>query len=309
MTPSALILTFNEAPNIGRTLEKLSWVEEVVVVDSCSTDRTREIVSSFKNVRLVERQFTTHAEQWNFGLTQTGIASAWVLALDADYVLTDDFIREVAALSPTDAVAGYQASFTYCINGRPLRSGVYPPVTVLYRRAGAIYEQDGHTQRIRVNGTVTALTARILHDDRKPLSHWIGAQVKYMRLEAEKLLNAPAASLTTVDRVRKMIVIAPPAMFLMCLFGNAGIFDGLPGLYYALQRTAAELILSMSLIERRLSGRRSDGAGEPAEERASSGLMPQQRQDEIAMPVEAGRLADQRQDAVGRREREQRVDV
>ena len=253
-----LILTYNEEPNIGRTLEKLSWARDIVIVDSCSTDRTREIASSFKNVRIVERRFTNHAEQWNFGLTGTGIATEWVLALDADYVLADDVVRELNTLSPAAAVAGYRASFTYCINGTSLRSAVYPPVTVLYRRAGAAYVQDGHTQRLQVNGPVMPLAARILHDDRKPLSHWIGAQVKYMRLEAEKLEHAPSHSLTNADRARKMLVVAPPAMFLMCLVLNGGILDGLPGLYYALQRTAAELILSMTLIERRLAGRRSD---------------------------------------------------
>jgi hypothetical protein len=122
--------------------------------------------------------------------------------------LTDEFITEVKSLTPSEGVGGYRASFTYCINGAPLRSGVYPPVTVLYRRAHAIYEQDGHTQRVRVDQPVMPLTSRILHDDRKPLSHWIASQVRYMRLEADKLTSAPDSSLATVDRVRKWIVLA-----------------------------------------------------------------------------------------------------
>ena len=79
-----------------------------------------------------------------------------------------------------------------------------------------------------------------------------------MRLEADKLASAPAGSLRAIDRVRKMIVIAPPLMFAVCLLGRGGIFDGVPGLFYALQRSTAELILSLSLIERRVLGRRSD---------------------------------------------------
>jgi hypothetical protein len=179
-----------------------------------------------------------------------------VLALDADFVLTDDLVRELANLSPPSAVTGYRASFTYCIYGQPLRSAVYPPVTMLYRRAGANYEQDGHTQRVRVDGVVCPLSSRILHDDRKPLSHWIASQVGYMRLEADKLASAPVASLASVDRVRKLVVAAPPLMFLHCLLVRGGVLDGWPGWYYALQRATAELILSLSLIERRLRGRR-----------------------------------------------------
>jgi glycosyltransferase involved in cell wall biosynthesis len=251
---TAIVLTFNEAPNIARTLGKLSWLADVVVVDSGSTDETVPIARTFPNVRVVERPFTAHAEQWNFGLEQTGIATEWVLALDADFVLTDDLVQELKALSPASDVASYRASFTYCIDGAPLRSAVYPPVTVLFRRSQGRYEQDGHTQRVHVRGTVAPLTAKILHDDRKPLSRWIASQIRYMKLEAEKLTAAPSSSLGFADRMRTLIVVAPPMMFVLCLFGRGGVLDGWRGLYYALQRTAAELILSLSLVERRLLG-------------------------------------------------------
>lgn len=251
-----LILTFNEAPNIGRTLDRLSWAKDIVIVDSMSTDETRAIASRYPAVRVFERAFTTHAEQWNFGLQHTGIKTEWVLALDADFVMTDEAIREITTLSPPPAVAGYRVSFTYCINGQPLRSGVYPPVTVLYRRAAAVYEQDGHTQRVRVDRLVMPLSSRIFHDDRKPLSQWIASQVRYMRLEADKLASAPDSALANIDHVRKLIVVAPPLMFLRCLFVGGGILDGWAGLFYALQRATAELILSLSLVERRLFGRR-----------------------------------------------------
>lgn len=251
-----LILTFNEAPNIARTLDQLKWASDIVIVDSISTDGTRAIASRYPSVRVFERAFTTHAEQWNFGLEQTGIKTEWVLALDADFVLTNDAVAELKQLSPAAAVAGYRASFTYCINGEPLRSGVYPPVTVLYRRAVAAYRQDGHTQRVAVNGLVFPLAARILHDDRKPLGHWLASQVRYMRLEADKLATTPSSELAGVDRIRKWIVLAPPLVFLRCMFLGGGIFDGRAGLFYALQRTTAELILSMTLLERRLLGKR-----------------------------------------------------
>ncbi|HUQ86217.1 MAG TPA: glycosyltransferase family 2 protein [Vicinamibacterales bacterium] len=250
-----LILTFNEGPNLGRTLDRLSWAKDIVIVDSHSTDDTRAIASRYPAVRVFERAFTTHAEQWNFGLQQTGIKTDWVLALDADFMLTDEATREITALSPPPNVNGYRASFTYCIDGKPLRSAVYPPVTVLYRRAHGTYVQDGHTQRVQVDGPVMALASRILHDDRKSLSHWIGSQVKYMRLEADKLAAAPPSSLAGVDRVRQFVVLAPPLMFLHCLFVRGGIFDGWAGLYYALQRATAELILSLSLADRIVRGR------------------------------------------------------
>jgi glycosyltransferase involved in cell wall biosynthesis len=249
---TGVLLTYNEAPNIARALAKLSWLPEIVVVDSNSTDATRAIAGAFPNVRVVTRPFTTHAEQWNYGLTETGIASEWVLALDADYILSDALVQEIQSLAAPAGTAAFAASFVYCIDGRPLRGAAYPPVTVLYRRSCGHYEQDGHTQRVRIAGHVGTLSAPILHDDRKSLTHWLGAQAKYMRLEAAKL-SRPAAPLGAIDRMRRWILVMPPAMFFYCYFVRGGILDGMPGLYYALQRTAAELLLSLFLVRRRLS--------------------------------------------------------
>lgn len=254
MTPAItpLVLTFNEAPNIARTLSRLSWAKDIVVVDSGSTDATREIAAQHSAVRVFQRLFTTHAEQWNFGVHETGIATDWVLALDADFVLSDELIRELDSMAPDAGAAGYQASFTYCIDGRPLSGAAYPPVVVLFRRALARYTQDGHTQRVQLNGPIGTLAGRILHDDRKSLTHWLSAQSRYMRLEAEKLSQAPPGSLGLADRLRQAIVLAPPAMFFYCYILRGGILDGRAGLFYALQRAASELILSMFLVERML---------------------------------------------------------
>lgn len=254
-----LILTFNEAPNLARTLDRLAWAQDIVIVDSASTDETCAIAARYPNVRVFERAFTTHAEQWNFGLESTGIRTEWVLALDADFVLSEEISLEIQGLAPPDGVAGYRASFTYCVGGQPLRGAAYPPVVILYRRSRARYFQDGHTQRVRVDGRVVPLSARLFHDDRKPLSHWLAAQCRYMRLEAAATGPMPFGSLGWIDRVRRLIVVAPPAMFFYCYIVRGGILDGRRGLYYALQRATSEIILSLYLVERMLDHRRGPG--------------------------------------------------
>jgi glycosyltransferase involved in cell wall biosynthesis len=242
-----LILTYNEAPNIGRALGGLSWAGEIVVLDSLSDDETVQIASTYPNVRVVQRAFDCHRNQWEFGLKETGISTPWVLALDADYVVTEELIAELRTLEPNSDTAGYRAKFIYCINGKRLRSGIYPPVTVLYRRTAATYLQDGHTQRVAVDGAIKDLCAPVLHDDRKPFRRWFKSQTKYTELEAQKLLATDPAELVFTDRLRRWRIIAPPAMLVYCLVVRGGILDGWAGFHYAFQRAMAEFMLSHRL--------------------------------------------------------------
>ena len=247
-----VILTYNEAPNIERTLGALGWARRIVVVDSFSDDSTVELLRAYPAVHVFQRKFDQHARQWNHAIGETGIDSEWILSLDADYVLTPAFVEELRNLQPPEDIAAYENGFEYCIFGRPLSGSVYPPVTTLFRRGAAEYEQDGHTQRLKVRGNVATLSSRIRHDDRKPIGRWLAAQNRYMELEAEKLVSANGSTLPLQDKVRKLVVVAPFLVFFYTLLARRTILDGRAGLFYTLQRTVAEMILSLHLVRRYL---------------------------------------------------------
>ena len=249
---SVLILTYNEASNIERTLDALRPFPEIVVLDSESTDETIAIAKRYSNVRLESRRFDTHAAQWGHGLEKCGITRPWVLALDADYVLPTALVAEIAALEPAQSVSGYRASFAYCVGGRRLRASLYPPSVVLYRRSGARYEQTGHTQRVVVAGSIEALRSQIDHDDRKPLSRWFASQQRYAALEAEHLKGLAGADLRPTDRIRLMAWPAPVLVFFYTLLVKRCVLDGWAGWYYVLQRTLAEVLIALELTGRRL---------------------------------------------------------
>lgn len=101
-----VILTYNEAANIGCSLERLTWAKGVVIVDSNSTADTLAITGRFPNVRTVQRPFDTHAQQWRFAVEETGIISDWVLRLDVDYKVEPTLRDEIAALTPAAAGPG-----------------------------------------------------------------------------------------------------------------------------------------------------------------------------------------------------------
>jgi glycosyltransferase involved in cell wall biosynthesis len=245
-----MILTFNEEANIGRTLAKLTWAKRILIIDSGSTDRTLEIIHQFPQAEVVQRNFDTAAAQCNFGLSH--VDSRWVLSLDADYVLSDALIPEIAALQPARDVQGFWARFVYQIFGKSLRASLYPPRAVLYRRAVAAYVDEGHTQRVRINGEVQTLINPIFHDDRKSISRWYSSQARYASLEADHLLSFKRSALGHEDRIRLMLVPAPILTFIYVLLIKRCLLDGWPGWYYTLQRSCAEAMLSIELIDRRL---------------------------------------------------------
>ena len=246
-TITPLILTYNEEPNIDRTLSKLTWAKEIVVVDSFSTDKTIEILQSYPNVKIHQRKFDSFAQQCNYGLSL--INTTWVLSLDADYVASEKLIGKLVSLKNNHEINAYSIPLVYCVFGKPLKGTLLPPRKCLYKKDSASYKDDGHAHKVIINGKIGYLNNPIYHDDRKPLSRWLWAQDRYMILEVKKILNTPNHQLSSADKIRKKIIFAPFIILIYCLIIKGGIFDGWRGWYYAFQRMFAEILLSLRLIE------------------------------------------------------------
>jgi len=244
-----LILTYNESPNIARVLDQLSEYQRIVVIDSHSEDDTVEIINTYHNTVCYQREFDNHTDQWNYGLSK--VETDWVLSLDADYVITDELQQEMSDVIVNPSHSGYYIPFKYLVFGKALGASILPPRLALFKRSSAIYVQDGHTQMLQLSGEAGSLKHPILHDDRKPLDRWLWAQTRYAELEVEKLASKPKSDLSFNDKIRKRIVLAPFLVFIYCLVFKRGIFDGWRGWFYAFQRTYAELLLSLKLIERK----------------------------------------------------------
>ncbi|QGZ93396.1 glycosyltransferase family 2 protein [Terricaulis silvestris] len=249
-----VILTYNETSNIARCLAHLRWAKQVVVVDSESEDDTQRVAAAFSNVKLFTRSFDNHSTQWRFAVEETGISTDWILALDADYVVPLAVTEWIAQLDAAEVV-GVSFPFRYAVFGRVLRSGIYPPVTVLYRRMRATYVQDGHTQRVEIEGRVARAPIALIHDDRKPLAQWFRSQGRYAQLEAEKL---EVRSSGLKAWLRTSLPISPLLIGLHCLVLRGGLFEGPSGWLYALQRMVAEGLIVIAYQDRRLRRRSTD---------------------------------------------------
>ena len=176
-----LILTYNEAPNIQRTLENLAWAKQIVIIDSFSTDETLEILKNFKQITLFQKKFESFADQCNYGLSK--IITEWVLSLDADYLVTNDLIQAIQLLPDQTLVNGFSVQFKYYVFGKPLQGTLLSSRKVLYRGKYAKYSNDGHSHKVIVDGLSEQLSGYIYHDDHKPLSRWLWVQDRYMILD------------------------------------------------------------------------------------------------------------------------------
>ncbi|MDC0949032.1 glycosyltransferase family 2 protein [Gammaproteobacteria bacterium] len=244
---TAIITTLNESANIDRCLAQLQWIEDVLVIDSGSEDDTCSRVMNWPNTRLIYREFDSHKGQWDFAISQTNVRTPWILALDADFILSESLVTELQQLGDDSVVDAYRVDITYCIEGRSIRGSIYPSLLALYRPECGRYEQDGHAHRWLCDGREKALRSVIFHDDRKPLARWLANQGRYARLEAEKLRASSWASLRWSGRVRRLGFVAPWLVPLMTLLRGA-ILSGRAGWVYALQRGIAESLIACYLF-------------------------------------------------------------
>jgi glycosyltransferase involved in cell wall biosynthesis len=244
-----VLLTYNEEQNIGRTLSRLAWAKDIVVVDSGSTDGTLAVLAKFPKVRVFNRRFETHGNQWRYATQETKIATEWLLRLDADYQVSDALTAELARLDPNAAVSAYRVRFDYAVFSRKLLSSLYPSKAILLRKGCFSVWDKGHSDAWDVQGHVVTLNGTIIHDDWKPISHWLSGEAQCLQRELD-WIRARKAGLVRWLRARPPLM--PIAVFLYCLFGKGLILNGRAGLFYALQRMVAEAVLSLMVLEEKL---------------------------------------------------------
>lgn len=179
------VITFNEEANIRACLESLSPCDELVVVDSHSTDRTREIAASL-GARVIERDWPGYRSQKQFAIEAA--RHDWVLVLDADEQLSPALAAEVEALKrsgPGDAVA-FDIPRLSRYFGRYLRHGDWYPdrQTRLFDRRRARFAGMEVHERVDVDGRLGHLQGDILHDSFRDLDDQLAKRTTYARLVA-----------------------------------------------------------------------------------------------------------------------------
>ncbi len=236
MKIAAAIIAFNEEENIRAACESVAWADEVLVVDSHSTDRTREVAEDC-GARVVERDWPGFAAQKQFAAEAA--SHEWVFSLDADERVSDELRASILRLRETpdaERADGYRVARRSFYMNRWIRGGGWYPdhQLRLYRRARGRWEGAYIHESVKMSGgaRVEALRGDLLHYSVRDASH-------HHRMIGERY--APLAARQMFESGRRTsplrIALAAPSAFARSYVLKGGFRDGLAGL--AIARFAA----------------------------------------------------------------------
>jgi len=232
---SVALATYNEEKNLPACLEAVKgWVDEVVVVDGASTDKTREIAKKY-DARVIK---TTNKPIFHINkqMAIDACRGEWVLQLDADEIVDQDLKEVILVIikkgSRDDAFSVRRKNFFL---GRWLsKGGQYPDAVIRFFKKGQAYLpcQSVHEQASVPSGKIGQLSGHLLHYPYPDFTEYLVKFNRYTQLTAKEYLNNPKIR----SNVWHYVIIETKAMaeFLSRYFRHKGFLDGFPGLVFAL---------------------------------------------------------------------------
>jgi glycosyltransferase involved in cell wall biosynthesis len=248
---SAVIITFNEETLIERTLNQLWWCDEIIIIDSNSTDRTVAICQEF-GCSVFSRAFNGFGEQKVFGVSKA--KNDWVLCIDADEVLTESLIDEIRNDLKNDAgVVAYSIPRNLVFMNRVFKHGKETSSVVvrLFNKNTASWDGSIVHEKVLVNGPVKVLRHKILHYSYHDYSQFLSKINLYSSLGAKKLLERNA------KKSRALTVLAIPFNFFRYYFIDRNFLNGYQGFSWAILNTCYHFVKYLKLEElRKKSGKK-----------------------------------------------------
>lgn len=262
---TVIMLTMNEEFNLPGAIKSIKdWVEEIFIVDSCSTDRTVDIVLE-NGVGIVQRPFTNFGDQWNFALEKLPIKTPWTFKLDPDERLSPELKDEIRELLKSEPeCSGYSMDRRLWFMGKPLH--VLTPVLRLWRTGKCRFSGVIVNEHPLIDGPVGKLKGIMEHFNSPDLHHWWDKQNRYTTMGAIAMVKGPALAATprffgsTLERrmfLKKIFFRIPfryQFQWLHEVFGRSAWRDGHIGLTWARLRVEVRRMLELKAKEMRLTG-------------------------------------------------------
>jgi glycosyltransferase involved in cell wall biosynthesis len=227
---SASIIVRNEEANVAEVCQTVAWADEIVIVDSDSTDRTVEIARRYTD-KVFNREFRGYKDKHEFADAQT--TGDWVFWIDADERVTPELREAIEKLRQRDPATlpdGFRIARSTQYLGRWIKhSGWYPDYQMrLYRKSASYWDGVSPHETARVNGRIETLAGEFLHYTKRNLSEHHRVLDEYTTLAAEFHARKNR-------RVRAIdLFVLPVAAFIRTYVFKLGFLDGVPGLIIAM---------------------------------------------------------------------------
>ena len=230
MKISASIIVFNEEENIAELCETVSWCDEIVIIDSSSTDKTVEIAQKYTD-KIFQREFKGYKDKHEFADSKT--TGDWIFWIDADERVTPELRESIENLKKSneaDLPDGFWIARKTWYLGRWIKhSGWYPDYQMrLYRKSASYWDGVSPHETARVKGNTEKLKGEFLHYTKKNLSEHHHVLDRYSGLAAEYMFN-------NGKKVGAFnLFFNPISAFLRHYIIKQGFRDGVPGLIIAM---------------------------------------------------------------------------
>jgi len=270
MPVSVFIQTLNEEVNLPRCLESVKWSDDVVVVDSLSTDHTREI-AQLAGARVFQRGYDGRANNQNWAVENIEFKYPWVYQADADETVSEELAREIEQVTSCTGrkEVAYWVRFKNLVHGRWIkRSGMYPIwVPRLWRPERIRWQRDANPIAL-IDGPFGYLKEHFLHHTlSKGFGEWFEKHNKISTYEAKAMMKElrdgridwagvisrdPVRRRQALKRVSFRMPCRPLLAFVYMYLLKGGFLDGGPGLTYCTLRVHLEYEISCKLKELRM---------------------------------------------------------
>lgn len=267
---SVLVLTRDEEVNIAACLDTLTWSDDIVVLDSYSTDRTLEIARRYPNVRVVQRRFDNWSRHSNWALEHITFRHPWVYYSDADERVTpelrDEILREVNR--PGQVHAAFRVRYKNMFLGRWLRHGGIYPVWIirLFRPEKIRYEEREVNAHPVVQGSLGDLREHFIHYSfSKGMLPWFRKHNSYSSMEANEAMRIvkgspwekfrrsfdadPGVKRRAIKDLSFFLPLRAVIRFIYMYILRAGFLDGSAGLHYAMMISMYEYWIEVKIRE------------------------------------------------------------
>lgn len=246
---SVVVSVKNEALNLPACLDKLTRFDQVLVVDSGSTDDTMDIAKAMGAEVLQFQWNGKFPKKRNWTLQNADLRHEWVLFLDADEFVTDEFVSEVAVKIKDSNYSGFTIQFENYFMGKKLKFGYGFQKSALFKKSKGAYEKieedlwshldmEVHEHPI-IEGKVGLIKAKVVHKDFKNLDHYIAKHNAYSSWEAQRYLQLKQSrnsNLTLNQKIKYGLLntgFLPMIYFIGAYFLKLGFLDGKEGFYLA----------------------------------------------------------------------------